>query len=111
MTCSRLPAAARLAGGLEHIVRLGAGVLKGSETCALRVGRMQPGVDLRSRPVRDPGLRSAAGLGERAAGFPCRLAALVLSQRVEPDLLLVVQQAVKVLQWRLYRADRGNHCF
>src|SRR5712671_1345854 len=81
----------RLAGGLEHVGRFGAGILKRFEARTLRVGWAQPGLDLPRRPLHCGSLRSATALNKRPIGLACvRSPALILSYRVKPRFLLIV---------------------
>jgi hypothetical protein len=76
----------------------------------LRLVDTKPCVDLGGRPVGYAGLRSPAGLSERAGCVSRGFApALVLDEPIQPGPLLIVQEVVKLLQRRLNRLDPANH--
>src|SRR5258705_7527217 len=79
------------AGSLEHVRRLGAGVLQPLQACTLRFGRAQPGLDLPGRPLHCGRLRNTTALGNQPFGLLCDgYPALILGERVKLRLLLVV---------------------
>src|SRR3954453_7004183 len=100
----------RLARGAQHIRRLGGGVLQGRETCALRFGWMDPGIDFGGWPTRHAALGDAAILADRIAAVLCGLdVALILAKPIQPRLLLLVEEIIETLQGRLNNIHRRYH--
>ena len=71
---------------------------------------MNLGVDLSRGPTRYACLRSATVFAERAVfAFRYFGPALILPQRVQPDLLFIVEKVVEFMQRRLDCSDSCDH--